>query len=403
MIDHKEIKIVNKVLKSKKISQFVGKNSKRFYGGKYVRLFEKNLQNFFNVKHAIVVNSWTSGLICCVGATGIRPGDEVIVTPWTMSATVMSILHWNAIPVFVDIERDSFNIDPKKIENKITKKTKLIMFADIFGNPANYKEIKRLAKKYNLKVIADSAQAPGVKFRGKYCGTITELGGLSFNYHKHIHTGEGGVIFTNNNKLARKTMLLRNHGENVVNKNDFQILSNMIGFNFRMGEIEAAIGIEQLKKLKKILIKKQNLAKYLHTKLKKFNGIQLSNIKDFRNHAFYIFPIVIDLKIIKSKRSEIVKMIRQTFKQSIIIEGYQNIHKLPIFQQKVAYGGNDFPWNINKKIKYDYKKINLPVAEELHNKSFIGILMCKYNLTFNDIDKLIKGFEKTWKKIKFTN
>tara|TARA_Y100000768_G_C23982447_1_gene686660 strand:- start:2038 stop:3249 length:1212 start_codon:yes stop_codon:yes gene_type:complete len=403
MLDYKETKLVNKVLKSRNLSQFVGKNSKRFYGGKYVRSFEKKLQNFFNVKHAIVVNSWTSGLICCVGALGIKPGDEVIVTPWTMSATVMSILHWNAIPVFVDIERDSFNIDIKKIEKKINQKTKIIIFADIFGNPANYKEIKLLAKKHGLKVIADSAQAPGVKYKGKYCGTITELGGLSFNYHKHIHTGEGGVIFTNNKNLAKKTKMLRNHGENIVSENNKETLSNMIGFNFRMGEIEAAIGIEQLKKLKKILIKKQLLAKQLYTELKKLRGLDLPTIKDFNNHAFYIFPIILDLKKIKSKRSEIVKMIKKSFKLSILIEGYQNIHKLPIFQKKIAYGGEAFPWNLNKKIKYNYRNLKLPVAEELHEKSFIGILMCKYDLNHNHIKKLIKSFQKTWKKIKFSN
>ena len=119
MIDNKELTAVSKVIKSKKLSEFVGKFSKNFYGGKNVKKFEKNLQNYFRVKHAITVNSWTSGLICCVGATGVKPGDEAIVTSWTMSATVISLLHWNVIPVFVDIDQNTFNIDPKKIEKKI--------------------------------------------------------------------------------------------------------------------------------------------------------------------------------------------------------------------------------------------------------------------------------------------
>ena len=400
MIDKKEINAVYKVLKSRKLSGFVGKKSKGFYGGKYVQMFEKKLQTYFKVKHAITVNSWTSGLICCVGATGIKPGDEVIVTTWTMSATVMAILHWNAIPVFVDIDKDSFNIDPSKIENKITSRTKIIVFADIFGNPAEYKKIKKIAKKYNLTLIADSAQAPAVKFDKKYCGTITELGGLSFNYHKHIHTGEGGVVFTNNKKLSLKIKMLRNHGENIVNLKDNN-LNNMIGFNIRMGEIEAAIGIQQLKKLKIILKKKQDLSRYMSEKIKNLRGLKMPKIKNYSNHGFYIYPLVIDRDKIKTSRNKIIRSLKKKINLEIFIEGYQNIHQLPIFKKKICYGGKRFPWSLNKNINYNYSSGTLPIAEELHEKTFIGILMCKYDLNYKDIDSIVNCFKKTWKEITF--
>ena len=401
MFDIKELNAVNKVVKSKKLSEFVAKNSKNFNGGKYVQIFEKKLANYFKVKSAITVNSWTSGLICCVGATGIKPGDEVIVPSWTMSATVISILHWNAIPVFVDIDKNTFNIDTNKIEKKITSKTKLIILVDIFGNPADYRKIIKIAKKYNLKVIADSAQAPGIKYNKKYCGTITELGGLSFNYHKHIHTGEGGVVFTNNINLSKKVKMLRNHGENIVTKNSNELLNNMVGFNFRMGEMEAAIGIEQLKKLKKILKKKQNLSYNLTKNLKGLKGLKLPIISDYSRNAFYIYPLVLDKGIIKTERKKIVRFLKKDIKKKIIIEGYQNIHMLPIFQKKKCYGGSNFPWKLNKGVIYDYSKGTLPVTEELHNETFIGILMCKYDLKNSDIVKITKTFKKIWKKINF--
>lgn len=401
MIDRQELAAVTKVLKSGKLSGFVGKESKNFFGGQQVRKFEKKLQSFFKVKHAITVNSWTSGLVCCIGATGIKPGDEVIVTSWTMSATVISILHWNAIPVFVDIDENSFNIDPNKIEKKITRRTKLIVTADIFGNPANYSEILKIAKKNNLKVVSDAAQAPGVKYKNKFAGTMTDIGGISLNYHKHIHTGEGGVVFTNNKELALKVKMLRNHGENIVNNKNDKYLNNMLGFNFRMNEIEAAIGIEQLKKLNKILKNKQLLSKKLSSNLKNLKGLKVPVTKNFHEHAFYIYPLIIDDKIIKTKRSIILKLIRDKFKKKIFFEGYQNIHQLKLFKRKKCYGNTNFPWSINQKVNYNYTHGSLPVAEKLHEKTFIGILMCKYDLTNKDIDKIIKAFKESWKKITF--
>ncbi len=399
MIDNKELTAVSKVIKSKKLSEFVGKFSKNFYGGKNVKKFEKNLQNYFRVKHAITVNSWTSGLICCVGATGVKPGDEAIVTSWTMSATVISLLHWNVIPVFVDIDQNTFNIDPKKIEKKINSRTKLIVVADIFGNPANYKEILKIAKKNKLKVISDAAQAPGVKYNNKFAGTMADIGGISLNYHKHIQTGEGGVVFTNNNELAEKVKMLRNHGENIVSSKNDKFLNNMLGFNFRMNEIEAAIGIEQLKKLKKILKKKQSLSIKLSKNLKNLKGLKIPVTKNFNNHAFYIYPLVLDTNIIKTNRSKILKILRNKFKKKIFIEGYQNIHQLKIFKKKKCYGNTNFPWSLNKSINYSYAHGTLPVAEKLHDKTFIGILMCKYDLNNKDIDKILNAFKQTWKKI----
>ncbi len=216
--DFKELNAARNVVSSGILSNYLGVWGERFNGGKYVKKFEKNIEKFFKVKHAVTVNSWTSGLICAVGALNPKPGDEIITTPWTMSATAMSILHWNCIPIFVDIDDKTFCIDPSKIEEKITKKTIAILSVDIGGQSADYEKLNYIAKKHNIKIISDSAQAPGSLYKNRFTGTLTDIGGFSLNCHKHIHTGEGGILVTNNNKIAERLRLLRNHGENVNTK-----------------------------------------------------------------------------------------------------------------------------------------------------------------------------------------
>ena len=170
-----------------------------------------------------------------------------------MSASATAIIHWNAIPVFADVDPKTFCLSPDSVEKKITKKTKAIMLVDVTGHPSDIISFKKIAKKYKLKLIIDAAQSIGAKYKrlNKFTGTVGDVGGFSFNIHKHINTGEGGVIVTNNINIANKARLIRNHGENMVNKIKTKNLSNIIGYNFRLGEIEAAIGIEQLKKLPK--------------------------------------------------------------------------------------------------------------------------------------------------------
>ena len=147
-------------------------------------------QDLFNVKHAIAVNSWTSGLICAVGALSVSPGDEIIVTPWTMSATVAAILHWGCIPVFVDIDEDTFMLKPDDVSAAVSDKTKAILTADIFGQSDNYTLLRKVAEDYGLKVISDTAQAPYANTPDGFAGTLSDIGGISLNYHKHIHCGE---------------------------------------------------------------------------------------------------------------------------------------------------------------------------------------------------------------------
>lgn len=190
-IGEEEVRAAKEVIESGVLSQYLGVWHEDFYGGPKVKEFERQCAEYFGVKHAVTVNSWTSGLVAAVGAIGVEPGDEVIVTPWTMSASATAILHWNAIPVFADIDPETFNLDPKSVEANITPYTKAIMAVDIFGQSADMDALMAIAAKHGLKVISDTAQAPGALYKGKYAGTLAHVGGYSLNYHKHIHTGEG--------------------------------------------------------------------------------------------------------------------------------------------------------------------------------------------------------------------
>ena len=395
-IDRNDISSVVKVMKTGVLSGFVASRNKFFRGGPQVKKFEELWSKFFKSKYCVSVNSWTSGLIACIGALDLEPGDEVITSPWTMCATATSILHWNCIPVFADIEKDTFCIDPKSVLNKITKKTKAILAVDIFGQSCDYDSLLRIAKKHNLKLICDSAQAILTKYKGKYVGTLGDIGGYSLNYHKHINTGEGGVIVTNNKKYAEKLYAIRNHAEAVTKKNTIKELKNMVGYNFRMGEIEAAIGIQQLRKLKKRVQLKQNIVKKLNYGLKDLKGLKLPLIRKNTTHSFYIYPLILDLKVLKTNRRKIFLALIKEGVQGLT-EKYVLLHLYPIFQKKIAYGSKNFPWSTFKN-KTIYKKGICPVAENLQDKTFLGLQIQLYDLKKKDIYLIILAFKKVWRK-----
>ena len=398
-IGKEESKAVQKVLNSGQLSKFLGCWDDDFFGGKYVREFEKDCANFFNVKHVVTVNSWTSGLICALGAIGIEPGDEVIVTPWTMCATATAILHWNAIPVFSDIEDETFNLDVNQLEMKITSRTKAIMAADIFGHSCNVSELMRIANKYDLKLITDSAQSPGVFNNNKLTGTESHVGGYSLNYHKHIHTGEGGILVTNDDEICERMQLIRNHGEAVVLSKGVKDITNIIGHNFRLGEIECAIGIEQLKKLNKLVSDRQMIAKLLNEGLKDLKGLIIPKVLDNNTHAYYIYGIKLDIDLIEVKRERIIAALEAEGLVGLM-NGYTNIHLLPIFQKKIAYGSSGFPWKSDIcSNEISYKKGICPVAELLQDKSFLGFEMCLHKLPEEDVELIIKCFHKIWSNL----
>lgn len=395
-IGNEECNAAKEVIETGILSKFLGCWHPDFYGGPKVQEFEKACQDYFCVPYVVSVNSWTSGLIAAIGAIGIEPGDEVIVTPWTMCATATAILHWNAIPVFADIDPYSFNIDPSSIEANISPYTRAIVAADIFGLSCNITKIMEIASKYHLKVITDSAQSPGTWTSGTRTGTMADVGGFSLNYHKHIHTGEGGILVTHDREIFERLQLIRNHAEAVVGDKGHCNISNMVGYNFRLGEIEAAIGIEQLKKLDHFVSLRQAQATSLAHGLKDLKGLRGPLFEQHSTNAFYIFPIVVDCHYLNTSRQVLVDALIAEGVQGLT-NGYANIHLLPMFQRKLAYGSKGFPWNSDIcKRNVSYDKGICPVAEELHHESFIGFELCQYELNNKDIEAIIASFKKVW-------
>ena len=398
-IGQEEVEAARLVVESGNLSQFLGCWEPDFFGGPKVQAFEKKCAEYFSVKHAITVNSWTSGLIAAIGAIGIEPGDEVIVPTWTMCACATAILHWNAIPVFADINPDTYCIDPVSVEANITPYTKAIMAVDIFGHSADMNALMSIAEKYGLKVISDTAQAPGSLYKGKITGTLAHIGGYSVNYHKHIHTGEGGILITNNDDYAEKLQLIRNHAEAVVAAKGATNLTNMVGYNFRLGEIEAAIGIEQLKKLKGIVKKRQQVAEKLIEGLKGLIGLQAPIVEKDCTHGYYIYPMKLDIEQIGIPRSRIIEALEAEGLKGLI-GGYINIHLLPMYQKKIAYGSKGFPWSSNIcQREVNYAKGICPVAESLHDSTFIGFEMCLHKMSDTEIDATLHVFRKVWSNL----
>ena len=393
-----EVDAAARVVKSGVLSDFVGEFGPGFNGGIEVKDFEKFCEKYFKVKHAITVNSWTSGLIAAVGAIGIEPGDEIITTPWTMCATSTSILHWNALPVFADIDPDTYCIDPVSIEKNITPQTKAILAVDLFGHPCDYDAIDQIASKYGLKVIYDSAQSPNAMYDKDFAGTRGDIGGISLNFHKHIHTGEGGVLFTNNDDYAQKLKLIRNHAEAVVGSMENATLVNMLGYNFRLGEIESAIGKEQLKKLNEKTNSRIKIANKLSASLSKLDGLSVPVVRDGVRHVYYVYAMKIDEALLRIKKSKIVEALAAEGVPGLGLS-YGNIHLLPMFQKKIAYGSKGFPWFPLEKRIINYKKGVCPISEALNDESYIDFSICSYDLPDEDVELVIAGFEKVWRNL----
>jgi perosamine synthetase len=391
-----EVQAASEVIRSGVLSAYIGAPGEYFMGGPRVKALEAQAAEYFGVRHAVAVNSWTSGLIAAVGAIGVEPGDEIITTPWTMAATATAILHWAAIPVFADIDRRTFNIDPASVERLISPRTKAIMAVDIFGQSADMTALREVAWRHGIRLLTDTAQAPGARIGDRYAGTLADIGGYSLNYHKHIHCGEGGIIVTDDDQLAERTRLIRNHAECVVQGGEPAQLANMLGYNFRMGEIEAAIASVQLRKLAPRVASRQRAAAQLNEGLRGLAGLTTPQVAPGNTHVYYVYGLTVDAQQLGVTRGRIAQALRAEGVPGLF-EGYQNIHRLPLFQHKIAYGTGGFPWTspyASREVSYGPG--TCPVAEELHAASFFGINLCMHDYAPADVQLVIDAFRKVW-------
>ncbi len=406
VIGEEEKQAVMEVLDSGVLSRYLGCWHDDFYGGPKVRQLEKEWADYVGVKHAITVNSCTSGLYCAVGATGVGPGDEVIVSPYTMSASAVAPLIYNAVPVFADIEPDYYCLDPASVEACITERTRVIIVVDLFGHPFDHEAIMSIARKHNLIVIEDCAQAPGAGANGRMTGTLGDIGVFSLNYHKHIHTGEGGVIVTDDDALAERMRLIRNHAEAVVEAKGVTDLNNMIGFNYRMTEIEAAIGSCQLRKLDGLLSDRQQNCAHLNERLNAIPAITPPDIRDGCTHSFYVHALKFDSEIAGVSRDDYINAVRAELpvtelreKEGVLLAcGYARpLYLQPMYQKKIAYGPDGFPFvGPHYTGKVNYERGICPVAERMHFQELFTHELMRPPITSEDIDDIIEAFTKVW-------
>lgn len=319
--------------------------------GPKVNEFEEALEKYVGCKHVVAVNSGTSALDIAVQCFGLPKKSEVITSPFTFVATSNSILYNNLKPVFVDIERETRNIDPKKIEKNITKKTRAIIYVDFAGHPCEIDEIKEIADNYNLLLIEDASHSIGAEYKGKKIGSLADITVFSFHPVKNITTGEGGAVLTNNYEYYDKLKMLRNHGINKDAKErygkeaGYEYDMKALGRNYRITDIQCALGLSQLRKLDSFVKERKRLSDIYTKYLAELDFIDTPITKDYVKHAWHLYTILIN----DFDRDEIFTNLR---KMNIGV----NVHYIPIYH--FSYYKENFNFNPKK----------FPVTEEVFKR-----------------------------------
>ena len=325
-IGEEEIKAVVKVLKSGPLTNALG-------AGPMVTQFEKKFAEFAGVKHAVAVNTGTAALHSAIVAAGVKHGDEVILPSFTFVATAEAVVLAGGKPVFADIDPETYNISPAEIERNMTEKTKAIIPVDLYGFSADMEPIGETAAKHGLAVVEDAAQAHGATYAGKPAGAFADAACWSLYASKNMTTGEGGVVTTDSAEKAETLRLIRTHGEKA------KYASLMLGTNYRMAEIQAAIGLVQLEKLPRFVAKRRENAKRLTKLLTKSDRLKLPEESEERLHSWYLYTVRLK-NATESERNKIVEELRR---KDIGAEAYyiHPVHLMPYYRE--SFGERKLP------------------------------------------------------------
>lgn len=368
---------------------------------------EKEFSDYVGTRYCIALNSGTAALHCAISAAGIGPGDEVITSAFSFIASPLSVLHHNAIPVFVDIDPNTFNINVDKIEEKITSQTKAIIPIHIHGCPAEMDTINKIAKKNNLIVIEDACQSPGSIYKGKKTGNLGDMAAFSLNTTKNLSGGEGGFLVTNSAKYRGKANMLRMFGEFVKENEGRKYQSYSMGWNYRTQEMPAAFARSQLKRLDYYNNVANNNAEYLNRELSKIEGIKVQKIPEYSRSCYHKFRIRLDWDIFKLT-NENGHIFREKVRQALIAEGVDavlwqktTLAGQPVFKIMEGYG-KGCPWSCKYvKNKYKYRDEDYPEAVKLLKDSMV-IGSETYPLYANDIkvmEKYVEAFYKVFSNL----
>lgn len=363
-IDEDDIQTVVDVLKSDFLTT-----------GPAVKDFEKSVADYVGAKYAVAIANGTAALHAACFAAGISEGDEVITTPITFAASANCVLYCGGKPVFADIKRDTYNIDPEDIRRKITPKTKAIIAVHYAGQPCEMDAIHEIAKEHNLLVIEDAAHALGADYKGKKVGAISDMSTFSFHPVKHITTGEGGMITTDDEELYQKLLLFRSHGitrdKTLMTKNEggwyYQQLD--LGYNYRITDIQCALGISQLKKLDRFVERRRELAGKYNAAFENINGIVCPAQKEGCNSSWHLYVI----QTPHGRRKEIYDKL-----QAAGI--HVNVHYIPVYKHPYYQ-------------KHGYESVCCRQAEQLYEN--IISLPLYYSLQDEQQEYVIKIIKKS--------
>ncbi|MFH2067779.1 MAG: DegT/DnrJ/EryC1/StrS family aminotransferase [Pseudomonadota bacterium] len=346
VIGEKETRYVNDCLQANWIS----------HDGNFNKLFEKGFSEFCETRYGISVTNGTTALQLALRALRIGPGDEVIVPDFTMASCGFAVAYCGAKPVFVDSERDTWNIDVTKIEEKISEKTKAIMVVHIFGHPCEMDGILSLCRKYGLLIIEDCAEAHGALYKGRKVGSFGDVAAFSFYANKVITTGEGGMVITNSETIAERARWLHS----LAFDKERRFIHEEIGYNFRMTNLQAAIGLAQLERIDEIIEKKINIARTYTSYLSGIEGITLPVEKPYARNIYWMYGIVVENEFGMSMNQLKSELFRKGVDSRFF---FTPLHSQPCFSH-YGYDKNDFPVSIELSQKGFYLPSGTDLTDE---------------------------------------
>lgn len=327
-ITQKEVGLIASVLATSKLSI-----------GPMIEEFENKIASYVGTRYAVAVNSGTSALHLCIKSLGIKDGDEIITSPFSFIASANCALFERAKPVFVDINEDTLCIDPERIEEKITPKTKAILPVHIFGYPADMDRIMEIAKQYNLSVIEDAAEALGSEYKGRKVGSFGNMGVFAFYPNKQISTGEGGMAVTDNKEISLLWRSLRNQGRSEGSE---WLSHERLGYNYRMSELHAALGVAQMERIEQIILKRQQVAEMYNERLRSLSELKIPYSSHHIKMGWFVYVVRIDS--VRFSREDRDAIIRQLDQRGISCRNYfPPIHLEPFYRKMFGYKEGDFP------------------------------------------------------------